>query len=48
MLLVVKLFNEQMGKLEDKYNELSNVEKKEFQSRYNTEDLFLKDFNCED
>ena len=30
MLLVVKLFNEQMGKLEDEYNELSNVEKKEF------------------
>ena len=30
MLLVVKLFNEQMGKLEVEYNELSNVEKKEF------------------
>ena len=30
MLLVVKLFNEQMRKLEDEYNELSNVEKKEF------------------
>ena len=36
-----KLFNQQMGKLDDEYNELSNAVKNEFCSRYNINDLFL-------
>ena len=36
-----KLFNQQMGKLDDEYNELSNAVKNEFCSRYNISDLFL-------
>ena len=36
-----KLFNQQMGKLDDEHNELSNAIQNEFCSRYNISDLFL-------
>ena len=39
-----KLFNEQMVKLDDECNELSNAEKNDFWSRYNISDLFLNDY----
>ena len=39
-----KLFNEQMVKLDDKYNESLNAEKNQFCSGYNISDLFLSDY----
>ena len=43
-----KLFNEQMGKLNDEYRELLDLEKREFHSKYNIIDLFLDGYHNDD
>ena len=43
-----ELFNEQMRKLDGEYKKLWEVQKKEFHSRYNVDDLILEDFNFND
>ena len=43
-----ELFNEQMRKLDGEYKKLWKVQKKEFHSRYNVDDLILEDFNFND
>ena len=40
-----KLFNKQIGQLDNEYNKLSNAEKNKFLSRYNISDLFLDDYD---
>ena len=43
-----KIFNQQMGQLDNEYSKLANAEKYEFCFRYNISDLFLDDYNYDD